>query len=303
LKRPLDTGRQQETPREQDAQHTQHKKQQQQRQQQHEQQPQHPPQKKKKQQSQPAAANGATELGSPLFSLRRVAGASDLPQVFAIRSGDTLLTIGRAVSCDFTLKVPHVSKSHAKLNLQETGNVCMLMLQDTSSNGTWLNGQKLLAQRFVQLEAGDLIAFLPPTLEFEQPTYEVSRGAVAPHDGSTTTAAFSGSNHGDASILKLKEEEGSPSAPMKEARRNTGDKPQQPGGHSRDIGRWLQSLAGKDLCQYEDILLATYDDLKQIRDLYADNVEDFFEDIGVESQQHCSLFRGGLASLQHVVFA
>jgi len=322
-KRPLDTASKQETQWGRDAQHAQHKKQKQEQQQQQPQQqppqqqpqqhqPQDPkqaPQKKQKHHAKPAAANGATEPGSIVFSLRRVAGATDLPPVISIRPCDTLLTVGRAVSCDIVLKVPHVSKSHAKLSLQETAGTWMLMLQDTSSNGTWLNGHKLIAQRFMQVEEGDQVAFLPPTLEFEQPTYEVTRGAIQAETrekgGSTTATASAGSNDGDASgaaVLRVKEQEHSPQPPT-ETRRNTGagDKSQQPDSHSRDIRTWLRSL-GRDVSQYEEVLLATYDDLKQIQDLYANSVEDFFEDVGVESQQHCTLFREALGSLRNVIF-
>jgi hypothetical protein len=243
LKRPLDTRSQQD-----------------------EQQPRHPPQKKQKQYAEPPAADGATELASTIFSLRLMVGAPDLPQVIAIRSCDTLLTIGRAVSSDIMLKVRHISKTHAQLAVQETGNDWTLTVQDISANGTWLNDQRLIAQRSVDVEPGDVIAFLPPLPECEQATYEVVRGAVAPEDGLTTTVASFGT------------------------------------AGAKDISRWLQSLGGGDLRQYQDVLLETYDNLKQIRDLYADNVEDFFEDIGIESQQHRSAFRDGLASLRNVIF-
>lgn len=233
-----------------------------------EQQPRRSPQKKQKQNAKPPAAKTKCEAdsGSTIFSLRRVEGAPDLPQVIAIRSCDTLLTVGRAFSCDIMLKVQHISKTHAKLKMEETGHEWTLKMEDTSANGTWLNGQRLIAERSVDVMPGDVIAFLPPVPECEQAMYEVFRGAVAPEDGSTTTVASSGT------------------------------------AGAKDIGRWLRSLAGGDLCQYEDILLETYDNLKQIRDLYAEHMEDFFEDIGVESEQHCDAFREGLASLRNVIF-
>lgn len=67
-----------------------------------------------------------------------------------------------------------------------------------------------------------------------------------------------------------------------------------------DIRQWVQSLAGGKLMQYSEQLFATFDDLRQIRDLYPrTSIEDFFEDVGIESEEHRQLFRKALEDLRH----
>jgi len=208
--------------------------------------------------------------GQVLFTLCRHSGAPHLPEAVEITSGSRPLVVGRAVGCDMVLRVQHVSKAHAEFHLQEAADgSCMLMLQDTSSNGTWLNGQKLILRRLVQVQPGDRIAFLPPSAAgdaaLEPPTYCLLAGPPAP--------------------------------PLPLAAGPAG-RPASPTGRALDIGRWLRSLGAEGLAQYEDLLLATYDDLRQISDLYAEHAEDFFEDVGIENASHQEVFRNALRLLR-----
>merc|ERR1711862_523547 len=73
-------------------------------------------------------------------------------------------------SCDICLPVKQLSKIHAKIHLKkqgddqaDNGNVgWVVLLEDLSSNGTWLNGQKL-AKVPVEVCLGDRISLLPPS--------------------------------------------------------------------------------------------------------------------------------------------
>lgn len=319
------------------------------------------------------------EVQGPVsFTLCRQGGAAELPAFVEITAGSPPLVVGRAASCDVVLRIQHVSKAHAQLHLQETvGGSWMLMLQDTSSNGTWLNGQKLNPRRFVQVRSGDRISFLPPTVsdsELEPPIYEVISGvlpsetlyegplpllpechraadgrsmsiAVSPkmnnhravvghgarHLGKDSCSVIScmpvqaaarrireighcsyGENEAEERQLQLgtQRQDKVPSVGCYRASNTrhlgasilttAGIGPasaQHPLGE-RDINQWIQSLGAESLAQYHDLLLATYDDLKQIRDLYSEHIDDFFEDVGIESPEHRDIFREALERLR-----
>ncbi|CAJ1409259.1 unnamed protein product [Effrenium voratum] len=103
------------------------------------------------------------------------------PETFSVRHGQRL-AFGREDTCDVVLRHQHVSKVHATFVLQKSpeGVGHMLLMQDGSSNGTWINGAKMTPGRFQQLDAGDRISFLAPTesLEEDPATWEVCVGSA-----------------------------------------------------------------------------------------------------------------------------
>lgn len=134
----------------------------------------------------PAPAPGRTEVAMSTtggFLLRRcgrgeVPGAlRPAPETFPINKHR--VDFGREDTCDVVLRHQHVSKVHAVFVLQTLpeGAGDMLLMQDNSSNGTWINGQRMTQGRFHQLQPGDRISFLQPssTLEEDVATWEVRR--------------------------------------------------------------------------------------------------------------------------------
>lgn len=99
------------------------------------------------------------------------------PETFPINKHR--VDFGREDTCDVVLRHQHVSKVHAVFVLQTLpeGAGDMLLMQDNSSNGTWINGQRMTQGRFHQLQPGDRISFLQPsaTLEEDVATWEVRR--------------------------------------------------------------------------------------------------------------------------------
>jgi hypothetical protein len=67
------------------------------------------------------------------------------------------VSVGRAVNKDVVLRHPNVSKLHAWFELDDSGGVYIADAE--SSNGTWLNHQRLLARELVQLSAGQHLRF------------------------------------------------------------------------------------------------------------------------------------------------
>lgn len=207
------------------------------------------------------------------FVLRRGGGSPEqaavcgAPEEVLLTSSRPQLVLGRepGEGVDVVLRRAHVSKAHATLTLQDHGGELAALLQDTSSNGTWVNGARLDPGRPVHLRPGDRVSFLPP-------------GAPASELG------------GGPLVYEL----ALPGQPAPAAPPALG----QPGA----IQEWLRSLEGPGggLLQYENVLLNQYDDVSQIRSLYADNIGAFFEDVGVENPQHKASFRRALMRLRGV---
>ena len=101
------------------------------------------------------------------------------PETFPISK--TRLDFGREDTCDVVLRHQHVSKVHAVFVLQTLpeGAGDMLLMQDASSNGTWINGTRMTQGRFHQLQPGDRVSFLQPSssLEEDVATWQVVRDA------------------------------------------------------------------------------------------------------------------------------
>lgn len=146
-------------------------------------------------------AKEPTASESSVFSLRRCGlqqpeGAwRPLPDMIELSATRPRLVIGREDHCDVVIGTAYVSKCHAHLVLQDSldGVGWMLMVKDTSSNGTWLNSLRMVPNQFVQLRASDKLSLMPPVanLDTDPLTYVVveGMGAAAPlPDGAKTPA-------------------------------------------------------------------------------------------------------------------
>merc|ERR1711879_431913 len=51
---------------------------------------------------------------------------------------------------------------------------------------------------------------------------------------------------------------------------------------SEDIRAWVRGIDGGSVAQYENILLSLFDNVSQVRDLYANRLHDFFTDVQVD---------------------
>jgi pSer/pThr/pTyr-binding forkhead associated (FHA) protein len=78
------------------------------------------------------------------------------------RTSPPNVTIGRAAQNDIILYNKMVSKTHAYLEISETGEASCLV-DVGSKNGTFLNGSEILANQSYQLNDGDEISFGPET--------------------------------------------------------------------------------------------------------------------------------------------
>lgn len=126
--------------------------------------------------------------GAPdeVFRLRRCGwgpapnAARPPPEAISLAASHRRVVIGREDGCDVVIRHPHVSKAHATLFLQDSPDGWMLLIQDASSNGTFLNGQRLNPKQFVQLRPSDRVSFLVPTEDLDRDplTYAVVVGAA-----------------------------------------------------------------------------------------------------------------------------
>ncbi|CAA9468000.1 MAG: hypothetical protein AVDCRST_MAG65-487, partial [uncultured Solirubrobacteraceae bacterium] len=89
---------------------------------------------------------------------------------------DGELLLGTAVTGDGRLADPVVSRRHARVRIRDDGRVVLEDLDST--NGTWVNGQRLGAPR--ELDPGDVIRIGRTSLRFADPPVSapVSAGAA-----------------------------------------------------------------------------------------------------------------------------
>merc|ERR1712228_1144153 len=100
------------------------------------------------------------------------------------------LVIGRSTNCDVALPLLQLSKSHLILHVLGGAADSMLFLEDVSSNGTWVNGGKIIKNRKTQVNLGDRISLLPPSAsvkEMHPLAYDVTAGVSM--DSATDAAA------------------------------------------------------------------------------------------------------------------
>ncbi|KAH9251133.1 hypothetical protein BASA81_011032 [Batrachochytrium salamandrivorans] len=69
------------------------------------------------------------------------------------------LYIGRSDSCDRVINLPHISSKHCRIVTTPDGRT---QIQDLSSNGTFVDGRRLVALRFEEICNGDTISLTPP---------------------------------------------------------------------------------------------------------------------------------------------
>merc|ERR1712050_328701 len=65
---------------------------------------------------------------------------------------------------------------------------------------------------------------------------------------------------------------------------------------AEDIHVWLQSFGVAAMMQYETVLNHLYENVSQIRDLYEDSMEAFFEDCRIHDVAHQALFKAAIQS-------
>ena len=81
-------------------------------------------------------------------------------QVFRVDE-QTSLAVGRHQSKTLVLNKPVISCDHCRFFCSKTGELCIL---DTSSNGTFVNGKRLLRDQPHVLQSGDFICPVHSTL-------------------------------------------------------------------------------------------------------------------------------------------
>eukprot|EP00811_Abedinium_folium_P029875 NODE_4739_length_1853_cov_4.805910.p1 GENE.NODE_4739_length_1853_cov_4.805910~~NODE_4739_length_1853_cov_4.805910.p1 ORF type:complete len:536 (-),score=65.02 NODE_4739_length_1853_cov_4.805910:115-1722(-) len=99
------------------------------------------------------------------LGLRRCGTRSDSkagPSIIALPLSTRRLTFGRGQDCNVKLKRAHVSNLHANLEMQLSHHGgSRLLIEDTSSNGTWVNGERLSRNSPAEVRPGDRVSFLP----------------------------------------------------------------------------------------------------------------------------------------------
>ena len=107
----------------------------------------------------------------------------------------TPLCVGRDLSCDIQLQGTSVSRRHAQLSQEKEGWV----LSDSSSNGTFVNGERVEGE--VLVRAGDVISFSGLPVDADAEAGEVAeQGLTSPF---VFVLAYQGAEMGDS---KAKEE-------------------------------------------------------------------------------------------------
>ena len=138
--------------------------------------PAYPAQAKLKEQSPEPPAGPGHKHGSVAFVLFRHSGGASVPEFVEVFDHEHVLTCGRASSSDVLLKVQHASKKHAEFRVEHgPSGEALLMFCDLSSNGTWLNGDKLPSSRLTRLLSGDILFFMPPGSSNDVPAMQVEQ--------------------------------------------------------------------------------------------------------------------------------
>mmetsp|Transcript_4145 Transcript_4145/g.6646 ORF Transcript_4145/g.6646 Transcript_4145/m.6646 type:complete len:319 (+) Transcript_4145:3-959(+) len=118
------------------------------------------------------------------FVLRRVGATTEKkagPPAIQVNLARQRLIIGREEDCDVMLRRAHVSKHHATIAMvQNRSQRWILTIQDTSANGTWVNGKRLRPNLVTELHSGDQLTFLPASHMFYKDAlmYEVASSTV-----------------------------------------------------------------------------------------------------------------------------
>jgi len=139
-------------------------------------------------------------LGNSLsltFYTGRPVDAVSLGQ-FSLGESPTL-SMGRDPSNDLQLDSPLVSRAHARVERAEQGHV---LLDLGSTNGTYLNGQRLTASIAAPLNSGDVVQIGPFRLTYQPHGFSRAGGAAQTRiDGLNLTRRVEASNGGTRMIL------------------------------------------------------------------------------------------------------
>eukprot|EP00929_Paragymnodinium_shiwhaense_P017865 TRINITY_DN12768_c0_g2_i1.p1 TRINITY_DN12768_c0_g2~~TRINITY_DN12768_c0_g2_i1.p1 ORF type:complete len:597 (-),score=106.82 TRINITY_DN12768_c0_g2_i1:124-1914(-) len=176
------------------------------------------------------------------FTLRRIGSVEDAtagPAFIHVTPLKRDVVVGRE-ACDVLLQRPHISKVHATLKLRPRSQAAqttlpwMLWLQESSANGTWVNGKRVATGVFQELRRGDKVSFLPSNTAAypDALLYEVQEG-VDPNvvTVSTTQPAGVSGSHSGALVQN-----------SASARRKVGNK--RPLGAGASLARPVGTLTG-----------------------------------------------------------
>lgn len=271
-------------------------------------------------------AEGQKALEGRGFVLRRRgAPETGVPQVIEVNQ--RRLTLGREEEfANVVIQKPHISKAHAVLELVAG----TLSIQDTSVNGTWVNEHRLANGIRVELHPFDKVSFLPaahPAYK-EALVYEVrpaEEAREAPR--SRTPERRRNSDAIDVRIVR-----GPTQRPFQRSRRSRPQRPQRPQLaepvglakkrkvvalrgvvqidddedvarvspekdellEAEDVDRWARQLDGGSLVEYIPKLTSLFDSVSQIKKRYSGKLNDFYEDVQVQDENHCLAFASAL---------
>lgn len=323
-------------------------------------------------QATPGRASGNTAVSTAAgFVLRRSGAPNDptaAPQRIQVVPSKPRIVIGRDdSSCDVLMQRAHLSKSHATLELRpsQDGTGWNLIIQDTSVNGTWVNGSRLISRRMQPLQVGSLVSFLPASHAFysdslsyqvealtaveavraaaeaalpRRPNNGIAPGAMGPPAQKRPRAAHSttsilGGDPEPATWLgvgrALRESPAGTQLALvvdaaaeerchrRAAARNSAAREIGGAGAGEaielvdddplddpfpeveeDIGKWVSGLDGGSLAEYEECLRTLFENVSQIKQLYVDRLQDFFEDVGVKDGNHRLAFASAFRALR-----
>ncbi len=104
----------------------------------------------------PTVADTSTEL--PTFKLHaspeKLSGGSRIVWAERASSTDASFLLGRGFGCDIVVPHPRISRRHATIRRSEAGT---WVVEDHSSNETFLNGRPLARGKAELLEDGDIL--------------------------------------------------------------------------------------------------------------------------------------------------
>ncbi|GAA5875411.1 hypothetical protein JCM8547_004399 [Rhodosporidiobolus lusitaniae] len=140
--------------------------------------------------SQPAggSVNARSEIG-------RLHGRSASGSRVLLIELDKPFTIGRSTGCDYVLDEPSVSGKHCRLYsiTADTGET-LVMLQDTSTNGTMHNGRVVKRGRTVVLSEGDRIEIGKQLFRYSHTAKSASAAPPGAGSASASTSVFNGTS-------------------------------------------------------------------------------------------------------------
>jgi len=207
------------------------------------------------------------------------------PEVLLITTTSPAVVCGR--DGPVALRLAHVSKAHAVLRLfRDTSSVpasWKLTVQDTSSNGTWVNGIKLKPKTQQELKLHDQVCFVPPAPAVRQLIYQVLPGSVLLRPPAPPVVPLQ--------VPMMTSTPGSLQPP--ESMPN-----KRPRLQDDSLSSWLGSLGDPAVLRYEHQLCKMVPAASELRDAYAYNISGFLAELGVQ-EEHKATFRRGLLQLRH----